>query len=33
LKHVWNWINVFLLHRQPTYQLYIEAIMEDMRVK
>ncbi len=31
LKHVWNWVNLFFLHHQPTYQLYIEAIMEEMR--
>lgn len=31
LKHVWNWIGVFFLHHQPAYQMYIEAIMEDMR--
>ena len=32
LKHVWNWINVFLLHHQPAYLMYIESIMEEMRL-
>ena len=31
LKHVWNWINLFFLHHQPTYELYIQAVMEDMK--
>jgi putative transposase len=31
LKHVWNWINLFFLHHQPNYQLYIDSIMEELR--
>ena len=33
LKHVWNWINVFFLHHQPMYKMFIDSIMEEMREK
>ena len=31
LKHIWNWINVFVLHNQPEYQLFIEKIRLGLR--
>ena len=33
LKHVWNWINAFLLHQQPEYNEFIDQIKLDIALR